>query len=141
MRTTLRSVCALAIAVAVAGCSSGHDGDSGPTPSGDLRLSTKVDPRHPSNALLVTPLVRPVTAQQRATRGSDVTTVFQSRSNSSCQLEIDYDGRAEPQRLEPAVADADGYVKWTWTPVARGKAVAEVVCSGGQRGQSSVLVT
>jgi len=68
-----------------------------------------------------------------------MTTVFQVRSSTSCEADVAYAGGAR-QHLGPVAADAQGFVRWTWTPTVAGAATATVVCSGGQHGVATIRV-
>ena len=105
---------------------------------GALAWSVGVDPTQPGKALPVAPVVAPV-ALSKHDDTAVLTTVFQTKPAAVCQMEVAYDGRSAHQLLPPAVADRSGLIRWTWTPEApRGRTVARIVCSGGQRGEMVV---
>jgi hypothetical protein len=93
--------------------------------------------------LPVAPEVAVLSAPRRVAPGRVVRAVFRARPDSSCQIAIRYpDGRVE--RREVVVVDRLGLVSWRWVvPVTTkaGSLVADVVCSGGERGQAQIAVT
>jgi hypothetical protein len=80
-------------------------------------------------------------------RGQVATATFRTRPGTSCQLDVRYasgPGTDSNQRLSPVTADAGGDVSWTWTvsgAAAPGDAAADVVCSGGAKGQARITVS
>lgn len=76
--------------------------------------------------------------------GEQTSAIFQTRPRHSCQMELQYPGSGNNQRLEPAVADETGKVSWNWTvsdKAKEGRARVYVLCSGGQRGEVVITVT
>ena len=137
-----RALTALAVAASCAACHGGHVAAQPAATSNDraaFAWATNIDPRQPSQALQISPVVEAVSVPVRAPSGEKLMTVFQTKSDASCELDVAYpDGTT--QHLPPATADTQGLVRWTWIPTAHGLATANVVCSGGQRGQATVRV-
>jgi len=133
----------LAVAVGAGGCGGAKRSNA---PSVDVRdtatlaWSVGVDPRNPAELMQTAPVVTALGVPARAEAGRRITSVFQTRPDASCQMEIAYENRARNQLLAPVVAGHDGLVSWTWIPDGRGTAVTRVVCSGGQRGEARIRI-
>jgi len=108
--------------------------------SSQLGMAAGVDPRDPDRVLPIAPVVAPLRLPTTSPAGAAVTTVFQARPDASCQMQVDYPPSARHQTLPPKVTDDSGRVSWTWVPVHRGRAIARVVCSGGQMVQATIRV-
>jgi hypothetical protein len=82
-------------------------------------------------------------APKQVENGRTATVKFLSRPGNSCQMEVRY-GDGTSQRLDPKIADDTGHVSWTWTLRASDSvrdATASVVCSGGARGETEIIVS
>jgi len=123
-------------------CACGSGGHKAAPPAAakeqSLLWSAGVDPTQPDKRLPISPVVAAVKVTKR---GGDITTVFQTKPSASCQGEVAFPDRARHQILPPAIADGSGLVRWTWTPAGTGRAVARIVCSGGQRGDVTIHVS
>jgi hypothetical protein len=107
-----------------------------PVPPNDAAAPADVDPA----ALTVAPMATEV----KGARGQTVTATFRTRPGNSCQLEIRDAAGLTGERLAPTTADDQGLVSWSWTVAdnaALGQAAAIVACSGGARGQATLVVS
>ena len=130
--------CVVVVLLTIVGCSSGKSTSPPQASSDPAAWAQAVDPARPAKVLPIAPPVDPVNVPARARTGRRMTSVFQTRSDVSCQLDVVYANGTDHQRLAPATSDGDGLVKWTWTPRYEGVATAVVVCSGGQRGEATI---
>lgn len=121
----------------VCACGSGGHTALPPTEQ-SLLWSAGVDPTQPDKRLPISPVVAAVKVTKRA---GEITTVFQTKPRASCQGEVAFADRSRHQILPPAIADEVGLVRWTWTPAGTGRALARVVCSGGQRGDTTIRIS
>jgi hypothetical protein len=89
-------------------------------------------------------MARPVDVASSSPHGRPVTATFVTSPQASCQLRVTYDDDDQDQlRLPVAVADDNGVVSWTWTPERSDRevvAIARVACSGGERGESRIVI-
>jgi hypothetical protein len=79
-------------------------------------------------------------------RGQATTATFRTRPGSTCQLDVRYANGpgTDNERMPPATANADGDVTWTWTvsgAAEPGDAAADVVCSGGAKGEARIAIS
>jgi hypothetical protein len=88
--------------------------------------------------------VIPMAAEVNGARGQTVTATFRTRPGNSCQLEVRDAAGLPGDRLAPTTADDEGLVSWSWTVTDNatpGQATAIVACSGGARGQATLVVS
>src|SRR5436309_2679618 len=127
---TLVLVGGLALTVLVAACgreTRAPEAVSSPNHA-SLIWKQNVDPRTPGRRLPTAPAVAAEAVPTQGTVGRRLTTVFQTKPDASCQMAVRYVDGSGFDLLPPAIADAAGLVRWTWTPTARGTAIARVVC-------------
>ena len=157
--TRLRSaagvtVVALALIVWGAGCADGNARRTSappPFPPAEAPLQT-VPPNDATAPPVVDPAIVDATtltvtalaSEVTGARGQTVTATFRTRPGNACQLEVRDAAGVANDRLAPTTADGQGLVSWSWkvadnaTP---GHATAIVACSGGARGQATLVVS